>query len=107
MITNFGCLYAGHVDLGDLGLEATAVNDRWFPDEHLNTIFDRTTSIATLMDRLGYDSFWMAEHHFQREGNECIGNLLMLYMHLAHLTKNLEVRLRIQHLPHVAPAATG
>ena len=42
------------------------------------------------MDRLGYDSFWMAEHHFQREGNECIGNLLMLYMHLAHITKNLK-----------------
>ncbi len=90
MITDFGCLYAGHVDLGDIGLEATAVNNRWFPDEHLNTIFNRTTSIATLMDRLGYDSFWMAEHHFQREGNECIGNLLMLYMHLAHITKNLK-----------------
>ena len=41
MITNFGSLYAGHVDLGDIGLEATAVNDRWFSDEHLKTIFDR------------------------------------------------------------------
>ena len=35
-------------------------------------------AIARLMDRVGYDSFWMAEHHFQREGNECVGNLMML-----------------------------
>ena len=46
MITNFGALYAGHVDLGDIGLEATALNDRNFSDEHLATIFDRTTAIA-------------------------------------------------------------
>ena len=90
MITNFGALYAGHVDLGDIGLEATALNDRNFSDEHLATIFDRTTAIAQLMDRVGFDSFWMAEHHFQTEGNECIGNLLMLYLHLAHITENLK-----------------
>lgn len=90
MITNFGSLYAGHVDLGDLGLEATPVNERWFSDERLAAIFGRTQAIAQLMDRAGYDSFWIAEHHFQREGNECIPNLLLLFVHLAHLTKNLK-----------------
>jgi len=90
MISNFGALYAGHVDLGDIGLEATALNDRNFSDDHLATIFDRATAIAQLMDRVGFDSFWMAEHHFQTEGNECIGNLLMLYLHLAHITENLK-----------------
>lgn len=90
MITNFGSLYAGHVDLGDLGLEATPVNERWFSDGRLATIFGRTQALAQLMDRAGYDSFWLAEHHFQREGNECIPNLLLLFVHLAHLTKNLK-----------------
>ena len=42
------------------------------------------------MDRLGYDTFWAAEHRFQREGYECIPNLLMLFVHLAHLTKRLK-----------------
>ena len=42
------------------------------------------------MEELGYDTFWSAEHHFQREGYECIPNLLLLYVHLAHLTKNLK-----------------
>jgi alkanesulfonate monooxygenase SsuD/methylene tetrahydromethanopterin reductase-like flavin-dependent oxidoreductase (luciferase family) len=33
---------------------------------------------------------WMAEHHFQPEGYECIPNLIMLNVHLAHLTKNIK-----------------
>ena len=31
----------------------------------------------------------MAEHHFQREGTECIPNILMMAVHLAHVTKNI------------------
>ena len=50
---------------------------------------------------MGYDTMWMAEHHFQPEGYECIPNLLMLNVHLAHLTKEPEVRVRIQHRPYV------
>ena len=90
MIKHFGSLYAGHVDLGDLGLEATAVNDRRFDNDHLITIFDRCEQMAKLMDRLGYHSFWGAEHHFQHEGNEVIPNLLMLFVHLARMTKQLK-----------------
>ena len=90
MIKHFGSLYAGHVDLGDLGLDATPVNDRRFDNDHLTTIFDRCTQIVQTMDRLGYHSFWAAEHHFQHEGNEVIPNLLMLYVHLANLTKQLK-----------------
>ena len=39
MITRFGSLFAGHVDLDDHGLDATPVNDRWLPDERLVTVF--------------------------------------------------------------------
>jgi alkanesulfonate monooxygenase SsuD/methylene tetrahydromethanopterin reductase-like flavin-dependent oxidoreductase (luciferase family) len=90
MITRFGSLFAGHVDLDDHGLDATPVNDRWLPDERLVTVFDKATRIAQLMDRTGYDAFWLAEHHFQREGYECIPNILMLSVHLAHLTKRIK-----------------
>src|SRR5919197_680783 len=54
MITRFGSLFAGHVDLGDLGFDATSANDRWLSDEHLATVFDKTQAIAELMDRTGY-----------------------------------------------------
>ena len=91
MITQFSSLFAGHVDMDDIGFAGTAVNDRSFSDEHLATVFDKTVAIAQLLDRTGYHSFWLAEHHFQVEGYECIPNLLMLDVHLAHLTKNLKL----------------
>jgi alkanesulfonate monooxygenase SsuD/methylene tetrahydromethanopterin reductase-like flavin-dependent oxidoreductase (luciferase family) len=90
MITKFGSLYAGHVDLEDVGYDATPVNDRWISDEKLASVFPKAQAIAVRMDELGFDTFWAAEHHFQREGYECIPNLLMMYVHLAHLTKNLK-----------------
>ena len=78
MITKFGSLFAGHVDLDNEGLDGTPANDRWLSDEHLATVFPKSEAIAKLMDRTGYDTFWLAEHHFQREGYECIPNVLML-----------------------------
>jgi alkanesulfonate monooxygenase SsuD/methylene tetrahydromethanopterin reductase-like flavin-dependent oxidoreductase (luciferase family) len=89
MITRFGSLFAGHVDLDHLGLDGTPPNDRWLSDDQLATVFDKAEAIARLMDRTGYETFWLAEHHFQREGYECIPNLLMLAVHLAHLTERL------------------
>ena len=89
MITRFSSLFAGNVDLDDIGLEGTAANDRWLPDQRLAAVFDKCEAICRTMDRLGYDTFWAAEHHFQREGYEVIPNLLMLYVHLAALTENL------------------
>jgi len=89
MITRFSSLFAGNVDLEDIGLEGTPANDRWLSDERLAGVFDKCEAMATTMDRLGYDTFWAAEHHFQREGYEVIPNLLMLFVHLSHLTKDL------------------
>jgi alkanesulfonate monooxygenase SsuD/methylene tetrahydromethanopterin reductase-like flavin-dependent oxidoreductase (luciferase family) len=90
MITRFDSLFAGHVDFDDPGYDGTPVNDRWLSDEHLASVFDKATAMAELMDRSGYNTFWMAEHHFQREGHEVIPNLLLLFVHLAHLTQRLK-----------------
>ena len=90
MITKFGSLYAGNVDLDNIGLEGTPVNDRSLSDEHLATVFEKSKNFAQTMDRLGYSTFWGAEHHYQKEGYECIPNLLMLFVHLAQVTENLK-----------------
>jgi alkanesulfonate monooxygenase SsuD/methylene tetrahydromethanopterin reductase-like flavin-dependent oxidoreductase (luciferase family) len=89
MIKRFGSLFAGHIDLGDLGQDATPANDRRYTNRELTTVFDKAEAMAKTMDRLGYDSFWMAEHHFQHEGYECIPNLPLFYVHLAHVTEKL------------------
>jgi alkanesulfonate monooxygenase SsuD/methylene tetrahydromethanopterin reductase-like flavin-dependent oxidoreductase (luciferase family) len=86
MITKFDSLFAGHIDMDNGGVP---VNDRRFPNEHLASVFDKAEAMARLMDRLGYDTFWMAEHHFQHEGYECIPNVLMTALHLVHLTQRL------------------
>src|SRR5207248_1700973 len=91
MITKFDSLFAGHVDMDNVGYGGVPVNDRRLPDAHLTSVFDKAEAMAKLMDRLGYSTFWMAEHHFQREGYECIPNVLMAALHLAHVTKNIKL----------------
>jgi alkanesulfonate monooxygenase SsuD/methylene tetrahydromethanopterin reductase-like flavin-dependent oxidoreductase (luciferase family) len=91
MITKFDSLYAGHVDLDNVGYAGTPINERRYDNAHLATALDKAQSMATLMDGLGYNAFWMAEHHFQREGTECIPNVLLMALHLTHVTKNLKI----------------
>jgi alkanesulfonate monooxygenase SsuD/methylene tetrahydromethanopterin reductase-like flavin-dependent oxidoreductase (luciferase family) len=89
VITKFDSLFAGHIDMDNVGYAGAAVNERRFSNDELVTVFDKAQAIAKLMDRVGYDTFWMAEHHFQHEGYECIPNVLMTAVHLAHLTRRL------------------
>jgi alkanesulfonate monooxygenase SsuD/methylene tetrahydromethanopterin reductase-like flavin-dependent oxidoreductase (luciferase family) len=91
MIETFDSMFAGHIDMDNIGYGGTAVNDRRFANEQLATVFEKSTAIAQLLDRLGYDTFWMAEHHFQPEGYECIPNIILLSTHLAHLTRNIRL----------------
>jgi len=91
MIRKFATVFAGHVDLPERGQNTTPLNERRFPNEHLASIFAKTEAIARVMDEGGWDALWLAEHHFQHEGNEVIPNLLMMAVHLCHLTKNLRI----------------
>ncbi|WP_158931892.1 LLM class flavin-dependent oxidoreductase [Acidisphaera sp. S103] len=91
MITRFSTVYPGHIDLPDHGQNATPANERRFSNTELAGVFGKSERIAMLMDRLGWDTLWMAEHHFQYEGYEVIPNLLMLAVHLAHTTRTLKI----------------
>jgi alkanesulfonate monooxygenase SsuD/methylene tetrahydromethanopterin reductase-like flavin-dependent oxidoreductase (luciferase family) len=91
MITKFDSLYAGHVDMEDIGYGGTAVNARRLPNERLVTALEKARTLARRLDHLGYDIFWIAEHHFQREGYECIPNVPLLALDLAHQTKRLRI----------------
>ena len=91
MITKFSTVYAGHVDLPDMGQQATPANERRYSSAHLATVFEKTDAIARCMDEHGFHILWLAEHHFQHEGYECIPNVLMAAVHLAHLTSRLRI----------------
>ena len=91
MITKFDSSYVGTVDMENLGYLGTPINDRWYSNDQLAGALHKAVAYAQKMDGLGYDTFWMAEHHFQPEGTECIPNLLMLAMHLVNQTKSLKI----------------
>ena len=91
MITNFDSSYVGTVDMENLGYLGTPINDRHYTNEQLAGALHKAVAYARTMDGLGYNTFWMAEHHFQPEGTECIPNLLMMAMHLVNQTKNLKI----------------
>jgi alkanesulfonate monooxygenase SsuD/methylene tetrahydromethanopterin reductase-like flavin-dependent oxidoreductase (luciferase family) len=90
-INKFTTVYAGHVDFPDHGQDATPANERRFNNDELAGVFEKTEAIAKTMDKLGYDMLWLAEHHFQHEGYECLPNLLMTAVHLAHVTEKLRI----------------
>ncbi len=89
MITKFSSLFAGHIDLDEMGEDTAPVDERVYSNEQLASVFTKSEGIARCMDKHGFHTLWFAEHHFQREGYECIPNILMLAVHLAHVTKNL------------------
>src|SRR5271168_644779 len=91
MIRKFTTVYPGHVDLPDRGQDATPANERRYSNEHLASVFAKSEAIARLMDRTGWDTLWLAEHHFQVEGYEVMPNLLMAAVHLCHLTQRIKI----------------
>src|SRR5438477_9550176 len=91
MITKFDSSYYGTVDMENLGYGGTPINDRHYSNDELASALHKAVAYAKKMDGLGYDTFWMAEHHFQPEGTELIPNLLMMAMHLVNNTKHLKI----------------
>ena len=91
MLSKFDSSYVGTVDMEELGYLGKPINERWYSNGELAGALHKAVAYAKTMDGLGYDTFWMAEHHFQPEGTECIPNLLMMAMHIAGLTRNIRI----------------
>ena len=91
MIRKFTTVYPGHIDLPDRGQGATPADERRYSNEELASVFAKTDAVARKLDEIGFDTLWLAEHHFQHEGYECIPNILMCAVHLAHITRALKI----------------
>ena len=91
MITRFSTLYVGHIELEHCGLAGTPADDRRYSNERLIEAFDTSRALARAADALGYETLWLAEHHFQHEGYECIPNIPLLAVHIANQTRRLKI----------------
>jgi alkanesulfonate monooxygenase SsuD/methylene tetrahydromethanopterin reductase-like flavin-dependent oxidoreductase (luciferase family) len=99
MIRRFSTLYVGHIELERCGLSGIPADDRRYPNERLIEVFDTAVEMARTADRLGYDTLWLAEHHFQHEGYEVIPNIPMLAVELAHHTERIKIGCAFNILP--------
>jgi alkanesulfonate monooxygenase SsuD/methylene tetrahydromethanopterin reductase-like flavin-dependent oxidoreductase (luciferase family) len=99
MIKRFHVLYVGQIDLDNIGLRGIPADDRRYPNERLSEVFATCRDVARTMDELGYHALWTAEHHFQREGYECLPNLIQLSLWLATQTERLKFGCAFNVLP--------
>src|ERR1051326_2039570 len=91
MITRFSTLYVGHIELEKCGFAGVPADDRRYSNQRLVEGFDTTAKLAKGCDQRGYETLWLAEHHFQHEGYEVIPNIPLLAVDLAHRTKRVKI----------------
>ena len=99
MIKNVSSMYMGDPDLDNIGLNGTRVNHRRLSNSQIATVYDKAREIAQVLDRWGYHTMWMGEHHFQHEGYVVVPNVLMLGMYLAQSTKSLKFGCAVNIVP--------
>jgi len=69
--------------------DGVTFNDGALPEVHLaaqETLVNQVRQ-GILAEKLGFQSFWLTEHHFQPEGAEMSPNPLMVQMNVAAHTK--------------------
>ncbi len=91
--------YYGSVAMPDAGGGPPSPTDRRYETGDVVACYGRLCHWAQLADRLGFDTFWLTEHHFQHEGYEVTPNLVLFGVHLAGMTR----RLRFGQMFNVVP----
>ena len=64
-------------------------------------VYEETLDEAALADDLGFDSFWLAEHHFSTYG--VLGNPLMFGAAVAERTKRIKIGTAVMVIPFYDP----
>ena len=59
--------------------------------------------MGVVCDRLGFDSFWLTEHHFQHEGYEVIPNGILAGTILAERTERIRIGMAFNVVPQWHP----
>ena len=67
-----GVFLFGGVEMSDAGAGPPAPTDRRFTQEQMWHAATRLLDVGVTSERLGFDIFWLTEHHFQHEGYEVV-----------------------------------
>lgn len=86
-----GVFTFGGVEMPDAGPGGPDPLERRYGQDAVNHAHHELLSCGVLSEQLGYDSFWLTEHHFQYEGYEVVPNGLMFSAFLAAKTTRLRI----------------
>jgi alkanesulfonate monooxygenase SsuD/methylene tetrahydromethanopterin reductase-like flavin-dependent oxidoreductase (luciferase family) len=98
-----GAFFFGGVELDDAGAGPPAPMDRRATNEQMWKATTDYVSSAMEAERLGYDSFWTTEHHFQHEGYEVVPNGIQLTTWIAARTQRLRLGTMFNVVPQWNP----
>ena len=98
-----GAFFFGGVEMDDAGAGPPNPMDRRYSNEACWTSTLEYIDSAIEADRLGYDSFWTTEHHFQHEGYEVIPNGIMISTWIAARTERIRVGTMFNVVPQWNP----
>jgi alkanesulfonate monooxygenase SsuD/methylene tetrahydromethanopterin reductase-like flavin-dependent oxidoreductase (luciferase family) len=86
-----GVFLFGGVEMDDAGAGQPDPTDRRYDAATTWKTTEHMLDMGVLADNLGYDSFWLTEHHFQYEGYEVIPNGLLIGAILAERTERVRI----------------
>ena len=98
-----GVFLFGGVEMEDAGPGPPLSTDRRSTNEEMWETTERVIDMAVLCDELGYDSYWLAEHHFQYEGYEVVPNGVLLGTVIAERTERIRIGMAFNVVPQWHP----
>jgi alkanesulfonate monooxygenase SsuD/methylene tetrahydromethanopterin reductase-like flavin-dependent oxidoreductase (luciferase family) len=85
-----GVFFFGNVDMPDAGVGGPDPQDRRYGQADYVKQYDDLFAYAKAAEEVGFDSMWLAEHHFQHEGYEVTPNILLTSAVLAMKTERIK-----------------
>ncbi len=94
-----GVFMFGAVEMDDAGAGPPAPTDRRYTQKQMWHAALRMLDMGVKAEEVGFDTFWLTEHHFQHEGYEVIPNGVLFGAVLAERTS----RIKIGAMFHIVP----
>jgi len=98
-----GIFFFCGVDMPDAGHGGTPPQNRRYGQQDFLRVYADLEAYSIKADELGYESIWLAEHHFQHEGYEVVPNAILMSAFLAERTRRIKFGAMFNVLPQWHP----
>ncbi|MDH3295471.1 MAG: LLM class flavin-dependent oxidoreductase [Acidimicrobiia bacterium] len=98
-----GIFLFGGVEMDDAGAGPPVPTDRRYDNAAIWAATERIIDMGVHAERLGFDSYWLTEHHFQYEGYEVIPNGILIGAILAERTERIGIGMAFNIVPQWHP----